>query len=133
MKADVAKQWAAALRSGDYEQGRDYLHRDLGTGDEWCCLGVLCDLAVKDGVEVELTSFRSEEGNECFEYNGKYCEVPYRVLDWSGLATGFGHFSEEMESFDLGDEVCSSLGEMNDRGVSFGTIADVIEKNAEKL
>jgi len=35
------KEWIAALRSGEYQQGQELLHP---TEDEFCCLGVYCDL-----------------------------------------------------------------------------------------
>lgn len=44
MKADVAKQWIAALRSGNYQQGFGQLHKN----GAFCALGVLCDI-VKPG------------------------------------------------------------------------------------
>ena len=34
------KQWVQALRSGEYHQG----HGRLKNADEYCCLGVLCDI-----------------------------------------------------------------------------------------
>ena len=46
MNKEVKKKWVDALRSGEYAQGRSSL-RDH---DEYCCLGVLCELAVKEGV-----------------------------------------------------------------------------------
>ena len=42
----IAQQWVAALRSGDYKQGKSVLHnQDTNT---YCCLGVLCDLYVQE-------------------------------------------------------------------------------------
>ena len=38
---ELTKAWLAALRSGEFKQGRDALRK----GDEWCCLGVLCEVA----------------------------------------------------------------------------------------
>lgn len=43
MKPEIKKLWLAALRSGEYEQGRRVLRRE----DTFCCLGVLCDLHSK--------------------------------------------------------------------------------------
>jgi hypothetical protein len=40
MKKEIRDRWVTALRSGEYEQGR----HDLRRGDEFCCLGVLCDV-----------------------------------------------------------------------------------------
>jgi hypothetical protein len=40
----IKAAWLEALRSGKYAQGTQYLHRD----GHFCCLGVLCDLYVKE-------------------------------------------------------------------------------------
>lgn len=51
----VYTKWLAALRSGKYKQTQDALRGKAlrGKGQHgavgFCCLGVLCDLAVKDG------------------------------------------------------------------------------------
>ena len=45
MKPEIKKQWVQALRSGEYKQGRGQLKQ----GATFCCLGVLCDLAVQSG------------------------------------------------------------------------------------
>ena len=41
--SSVKQQWIAALRSGEYKQGRWALRTDSG----YCCFGVLCDLYAK--------------------------------------------------------------------------------------
>lgn len=46
MNPEIKAKWVAALRSGEYKQGRAYLRFD----GAHCCLGVLCELAVKAGV-----------------------------------------------------------------------------------
>lgn len=40
MNQEVKQKWVEALRSGKYKQGQGYLRK----GDNYCCLGVLCDL-----------------------------------------------------------------------------------------
>lgn len=56
MNATVKKAWIKALRSGKYAQGQNQLRfmynefEDTGVNkfhDEFCCLGVLCDLTLK--------------------------------------------------------------------------------------
>lgn len=47
---DVLEKWIAALRSGDYKQGTGYLALKEGDDTKYCCLGVLCELAVKEGI-----------------------------------------------------------------------------------
>ena len=40
MDAEIKRKWVEALRSGNYQQGRNHLHRD----NKFCCLGVLCQI-----------------------------------------------------------------------------------------
>ena len=44
MNKEIKAEWVKALRSGEYKQGGGALHR----GDHFCCLGVLCDIAIDD-------------------------------------------------------------------------------------
>lgn len=41
MDAELKAKWIAALRSGEYKQGRDRLR----CGNTFCCLGVFADVA----------------------------------------------------------------------------------------
>lgn len=52
MKKDVAEKWVAALRSGEYKQGRGTLRKELslGTTTRHCCLGVLCEVVDPENV-----------------------------------------------------------------------------------
>ena len=45
----LMKDWIAALRSGKYKQGYHQLHISFAgiPQDEFCCLGVLCEIAVE--------------------------------------------------------------------------------------
>lgn len=46
MNPEVKTKWLAALRSGNYKQGRMALKRGVGDGTaDYCCLGVLCDIS----------------------------------------------------------------------------------------
>lgn len=47
LRPEVKKKWTEALRSGRFDQGAGQL-RDLS--DNYCCLGVLCQIAVEEGV-----------------------------------------------------------------------------------
>jgi hypothetical protein len=51
MNERIKKLWVEVLRSGKYPQGRGKLVRVMG-GEPvgFCCLGVLCELAVGEGV-----------------------------------------------------------------------------------
>jgi hypothetical protein len=71
----VAKKWVAALRSGKIKQTRGQLGRESGSR---CCLGVLCDLAVEEGV---ITKYRFNEG-----------VLPKEVIKWSGIKDSCGSY-----------------------------------------
>ena len=49
MDAQWKTKWVEALRSGNYEQGKDSLRE----GDQFCCLGVLTDLVIKETADAE--------------------------------------------------------------------------------
>lgn len=128
MNTDVKAKWIEALRSGEFDQVDGYLNKD---DSGFCCLGVLCELAVEDGVvqkrQVPTSStgvmeyFDPENDEEDYEaYN-----LPSKVMDWAGLT------SENPEVTYTHDDVKTqySLAELND-GVrlSFEQIADQIEE-----
>ena len=45
------KKWVEALRSGEYEQGKEFLQ----CGSSFCCLGIACEVASKNGVPVSMS------------------------------------------------------------------------------
>lgn len=47
MNPVVKTEWLTALRSDEYRQGNGELRT---MQDRYCCLGVLCDVAVKQGI-----------------------------------------------------------------------------------
>jgi hypothetical protein len=79
----VKSKWVAALRSGKYTQGR-YSLATVGADGEiaYCCLGVLCDLAVKDGVISEKSVTAS---GRYLQYLGESNVLPEYVRTWAGL------------------------------------------------
>lgn len=51
LNPDFKKRWIEALRSGDYEQGKNSLYKD----GKYCCLGVAC---VLDGISTDVIEKR---------------------------------------------------------------------------
>jgi hypothetical protein len=135
----VIKDWVTALESGEYEQTQGvlrYTRRDGGY--EFCCLGVLCDLAVKAGVIGEPT----ELGRYGDEGYGSVGELPAEVRDWAGLDSSDP--TVDTEEFDIltdrydvdndewtyGKVDASSLAGLNDNhGQTFAQIAQILRKN----
>jgi len=101
MNKDIKKKWVDALRSGEYKQGKGQLRLyDVS----FCCLGVLCNLAMKEGLaKWENNSFLDQEFG-----------LPEEVTNWAGLKEG-----------DF--QICDNLAGMNDKGIGFEEIADVAE------
>lgn len=111
------KKWVDALRSGEYEQGRGFLCKE----EKYCCLGVLCEVA---GIQRQLVHVFTTINAGISVYEGRGPKLPPQAaLDFVGLSSDIGMF--------LGGE--GTLVEMNDDGVSFLTIADLIESEPEGL
>jgi hypothetical protein len=123
---DNQKLWVAALRSGEYEQGKGSLNP---TANSFCCLGVACEISNLGKFERPDTNpARSNyrvNTDDLYEYRKT---LPPEVVEWLGLKDDCGCFPTTM----LG--LSSSLTMLNDfEGLSFNEIADFIERNAEKL
>jgi hypothetical protein len=110
MNPEIKTRWVAALRSGDYEQGIG----SLSPNGHYCCLGVLCELAVEDG-KVE----KKQRDGGIVHYDECEGILPKSVVKWAGL--------DEQEPDVLIDGEYTSLINMNDGGDTFATIADAIE------
>lgn len=115
MNEEVKAKWLEALRSGEYKQGTGTL-RD--GEDNFCCLGVLCDVAIKNGVELAVA--HREDDSDDWNYDGNSWYLPYRVKEWADLA----HDNPEVDKVGY-----FRLADLNDEaGLTFAQIADVIEE-----
>ena len=119
MKKEIADKWTAALRSGDYTQQHAVLASGGRTGH--CCLGVLCELALKEGVGLSV-----EQMSCSTLYDDARIFLPESVADWAGMKTRVGVIQP-------GKTTTRSLAGMNDTSHSFNSIADVIETHWEEL
>lgn len=83
MNPDVKARWINALRSGAYPQGFGLLsYIDSEGTARYCALGVLCELAYREGVVTKET-YPYEEG--VFSYEGQHETLPKAVQQWAGL------------------------------------------------
>lgn len=132
MREEVKDKWVEALRSGKYEQGIGYLH-DL-TNDKFCCLGVLCDVAVREGLQVKVGSLPvqfagiSDEPMRVSTFDLASGVLPESVREWADLKGTDPDFYPHYD--DESPDTCASL---NDGGYSFEEIAERIENNWEEL
>lgn len=125
MNEDVKRLWVTALRSGEYVKGKGTLHLKTDDGDRWCCLGVLCDLAVKAGIEVPVR--HTETGTVL--YAGRSSYLPPSVVAWAGFISGNDSPHVWVES-ELRSRTLVHLNDSHDfdgGDKSFEEIADFIE------
>lgn len=125
MKKDVMIKWVAALRSGEYKQGKTYLNRN----NEYCCLGVLCEI-----LEVPKRKDDYENGAEVSRYGGTdehggTSGLPESAKLLAGIKGSLGSYKKD----DSSSVSYHALSSDNDNGTSFADIADIIEANWEKL
>ena len=113
-----AKKWVADLRSGKYKQGKGSLNCD----GKLCCLGVACEVAIQNGVKVQVIKTKIDDAS----YDGGFGFLPESVRDWLGLRTVDGEYK-------TGDCHYTSLAKLNDKGKTFAEIADIIEGEPEGL
>ena len=102
MNKDVKKLWLKALRSEQYVQGTGQLvtiSKDKKRNDRFCCLGVLCQLAIEKDI--------------INDYNPEHDFPPAKVALWAGLERKI-------------EETLAGLND--DEGFTFKQIARYIEK-----
>lgn len=105
---EVVELWVKTLRNGEYKQGK---HRLRNSNNTFCCLGVLCDLARKDGGE-DWEVFAS---GEMYAF-GKESNTHL-------LPSQFKNYLE------LTDDTVTHLMQINDlQDDPFPTIANILEK-----
>jgi hypothetical protein len=106
MNKEYKEKWVEALRSGEYKQGTRYLKH----GDEYCCLGVLCDTVDPDNAM------------DWKDRRDLPVEMQHKVgLSATGIVT--------MHNGNDGNTYSSTLAYLNDWDeYTFEEIADVIEK-----
>lgn len=137
MNPEIKQRWLTALRSGEYKQGFSRLClKNSDNEDTYCCLGVLCELAVQDGVVSKTYKRETSE----YEYKGsrpsrtlsELSVLPYEVVEWGSLPAPNPEVSPR--SLNLIDRILAnkrvvSLATLNDKTMlNFAQIADVIEE-----
>lgn len=126
MIKDKALELVAALRSGDYNQGKAVLQLPNGKA---CCLGVACLIS---GIER-----RTDEGifiTRPFRFGSN--KEMYNLPAEAQILFGFHNSRGSRKDGDpviIKELEYSCLAEANDAGVSFTEIANYIEENWKYL
>lgn len=111
-RQELFEKWIEALESGEYKQGIGQLTDERMK--EWCCLGVACDVARKNGLRIL----------EDYEIiNNSY--LPPKIARLFGIEET-GDFIKNVE---YRGRYFGSLAQMNDAGLRFKTIARIIREN----
>lgn len=115
MKKEIAMKWAETLKSGEYKQGTGVIKK----GNKFCCLGVLCDLASKEGIgKWDGNIFITGKNSDIFDA----VVLPVKVTKWAGL-----------KSTDPILDDIHSASTLNDSKVPFKIIADYLRINYKKI
>lgn len=109
MNSAVKEQWVAALKSGEFKQGRGLLKARKPDGVHHCCLGVLCEI-----LEVSETTVEEDE----------IIISRFGADVWDSMAPDV-----VLKDIHLGHEIAIELARMNDSHLSFGHIARWIDNN----
>lgn len=118
MNQIVKEKWTTSLRSGQYKQGKNVLRDEY---NNFCCLGVLCDLHAKE------TGAEWEKWCGEFMYGERKQMISPDVADWAGIPYLKVQGEVVIWTQDNTGMNPAQLAEINDSGVSFSAIADVIE------
>ncbi len=133
MNQDIKKRWVDALRSGSYDQDKNL----LATSDGYCCLGVLCEIAVQDGVVFKENGIYTSAEDH---YDYSFEELPEAVQHWAGLSemdysenpltdVEYTYTNSDIAIKRPADRKNAHLSELNDdMGYNFDQIADVIDR-----
>lgn len=70
MNKKIKAQWIAALKSGEYKQGKNKLRTKVGS---FCCLGVLCNLHAQAHPEIAARQTKMKD------------TLPDEVVKWASL------------------------------------------------
>ncbi len=124
MKKEIADMWCAALRSGEYTQGRGSLCTVNDDGKQFCCLGVLCELYKQHDPSMDVRYSHQTADSKFVLYNSYSCNLPPEVCLWSGVKTQLGFRCKNGKSLVQLNDAC---------GFSFIEIANVIEEEWEAL
>lgn len=129
MKKKTLKKWLKALRSGEYDQGKDYLKVD----NCFCCLGVLCDITGKGQWDKE-DAYATEKSLGIYYLPkdlAKEFDMPEEGLHIPKKYIANKSKIPKVDAFRK--KTSFSLSTLNDLGYTFEEIADMIERYYDLL
>lgn len=109
MDPEVKTKWLEALRSGKYKQGTARLNK----GDEYCCVGVLCDITDQP--------YHMNDGGKYYDFTKQHKPVDGLCV----VPTNFYGIENVHVYYNMND----GTNAWRDNRQTFEQIADFIEKN----
>jgi hypothetical protein len=98
----LQKEFIRCLRSGEFKQARNRLYELDGDVYANCCLGVACQVAEANGVELPKTVL-------------KMCYLPKSVIEALGFRSKEGFSSLDVSLIAMNDKAMSSFEEIAKR------------------
>ena len=106
--------WIAALRSGKYKQGKNFLCRD----ESYCCMAVLCEVQGRPKTDFGVGGFDYDNEDKCLSRLNPL----YAPLNRSGC------FPNDVYYMWRDNIPIWNLADLNDCGANFTEIADTIDQ-----
>lgn len=124
MNKEIAEKWIARLTAEDApEQAKGNLGKTDGSR---CCLGVLCDIAVEEGVIPKPAT----PDTVILCYGEETTTLPHSVMSWAGMSSRNGHYPPKDRWLST---QAGALSHDNDRGYTFKEIAATLTMNVNEL
>lgn len=130
VRKDRVRLLVDALRSGEFYQGHNKLKQISPSGAErYCCLGVACVVAMRNGLEINETSENDDLGGQFFYFGTQEDTsalfTPVAVMEWYGFT---GDNSVELEVPEFVTNKITAVDLNDTHGYSFAKIADAFER-----
>lgn len=134
MKQEIKDEWVKRLESGQYQQGQGHLRTE---DDKYCCLGVLCEMAVEQGV-IERWHRDYDDGSGAWFYGEKSdshlqstVDLPRPVQEWAGLELQSVWVTVDPDDAGI-KHTLDVIGLNDDRSWGFKEIAEAVRTSEAK-
>ena len=135
MNTRIANKWIKALESGKYVQGKGVLKTGTTEKPKHCCLGVLCELYMKENPGEAEWEYNVDSGEFAFVLDDDVglSLLPERIRYWSEMKSTDGTIPENFKTGPRAG-LRKDLASINDspRG-TFKKIAEYIRKYRKEL
>jgi hypothetical protein len=134
MKADIKERWLKALRSGEYSQTPGQLGVETFDNEDnangYCCLGVLCEIAVEDKIVTREVTPTGTVKYIASDDDVQQMVLPQAIVAWAELEGENPSLDTDGFEVEVDNQIRdnTTLSELNDYAKwNFDQIADFIE------